>query len=252
MIILRKSEQRLQVKEKNQTTWRTFDWENDSDPLQNGFGRLKILNEALLSPGAELTLRLHEPMVIVTYVQEGVMIYSGPLEERDLLQPGFFHRVNIEDGAQKHKFKSIMSDYTHIFQSGFTPDATRLEPGGRKKFFTHADRNGVLRLIASPDGSQASLPIQPDVHLYSSLIHDGNHIIHELNHGGSAWLHVVKGDIRLDHLRLQTGDGAGFSDERAVSFTAQESTEILLYDLGERVLQKTAIAKRKIVVISKK
>jgi len=52
---------------------------------------------------------------------------------------------------------------------------------------------------------------------YSTLIHKVNHVIHELGPDRSAWLHVVKGQISLNDLKLQTGDGAGFSNERSVS-----------------------------------
>ena len=67
--------------------------------------------------------------------------------------------------------------------------------------------------------------------MYSTLIHKGNHMIHELKPGRKAWLHVVKGGIGLNGLQLQAGDGAGFSGENAVSFTALGPTEILLFDL---------------------
>jgi redox-sensitive bicupin YhaK (pirin superfamily) len=107
-----------------------------------------------------------------------------------------------------------------------------LEQGEGKKLFTLAERKGILKLIASPDGKEASLKIQQDVQMYSTLIHKGNHMIHELKPGRSAWLHVVKGRILMNELYLQAGDGAGFSGERAVSFTAQEPTEILLFDLA--------------------
>lgn len=68
--------------------------------------------------------------------------------------------------------------------------------------------------------------------MYSTLIHKGNHMIHELKPGRNAWLHVVKGRVHLNDLHLQEGDGAGFSGERSVSFTAQEPAEILLFDLA--------------------
>jgi hypothetical protein len=71
--------------------------------------------------------------------------------------------------------------------------------------------------------------------MYSTLIHKGNHMIHELKSGRQAWLHVVKGRIELNDLVLQAGDGAGFQDELAVSFTALEPTEILLFDLSGQV-----------------
>jgi hypothetical protein len=100
----------------------------------------------------------------------------------------------------------------------FTPGTKLPQPGGEKKHFTLADRRGILKLIASPDGKDNSLKIQQDVEMYSTLIHKGNHMIHELRPGRKAWLHVVKGRIDLSGLLLHAGDGAGFTDETAVSF----------------------------------
>ena len=71
--------------------------------------------------------------------------------------------------------------------------------------------------------------------MYSTYLHTGNHIIHELKPGRTAWLHLVKGEILVNRLPLQTGDGIGLSGEKSVSFTAQMPSEILLFDLCEPV-----------------
>ncbi len=231
MIIVRKSEERRHIENKNQETWMTFDWDNLSDPLQNGFGVLKILNEEILSPGSGFILHTHKDLVVVTYVREGVIIYKGPLENPGLVEGQEFHQASVNSGKKQAAFNVSVHETAHIFQSGFTPTEVILKPDGTKKLFTLAERKGILRLIASPDGKEESLKIQQDVDIYSTMIHKGNHMIHELKPGRTAWLHVVKGRITANEHFLQTGDGAGFSDEMAVSFTAQELTEILLFDL---------------------
>ncbi len=231
MITIRKSEERRRVADENQTTWMTFDWENQADPLQKGFGALKILNEEVLSPGRGFILHTHEDMVIVTYVREGLIVFKGLLESPELVKPDEFLRVNVAGGTKLSAFHISPEENAHVFQSGFSAAAGMFEPGGRKKFFTPAERKGILKLIASPDGKEASLKIQQDVQIYSTMIHKGNHMIHELKPGRNAWLHVVKGRISTNELILQEGDGAGFSGEPVVSFTAQEPTEILLFDL---------------------
>jgi quercetin 2,3-dioxygenase len=232
MITVRKSEERRHIADGDQKTWMTFDWENKADPLQNGFGALKILNEEVLSPGRAFILHTHKDMVIVTYVHDGVIIYNDPLEKSGLLEPGDYHQIHVAAGAKQYAVDASPSGDAHVFQSGFTPGVGVLDPGGEKKHFTLAERKGILRLIASPDGKEASLKIKQDVQMYSTLIHKGNHMIHELKPGRNAWLHVVKGRILTNEIYLQMGDGAGFSDVGSVSFTAQEPTEILLFDLA--------------------
>ncbi|HET9870752.1 MAG TPA: pirin family protein [bacterium] len=231
MITVRRSEERRHIVAGSQNTWMTFDWEDPDDRLRDGFGVLKVFNEEILSPGRGFTLHTHKDMVVVTYVREGVVVYSGPGEEKGLLEPGQFRRMNILTGSRQFTFNSLPDTDSHVFQSGFAPGTGPAAVDGEKKLFTLAERQGVLRLIASPDGKESSLRIQQDVQIYSTLLHKGNHMIHELKPGRLAWLHVVLGKVLLNGMALQTGDGVGVSEEIAVSFTSQGESEILLFDL---------------------
>jgi hypothetical protein len=238
MIIVRKSDERRRIEEKNQKTWMTFDWENKTDPLQNGFGVLKILNEEILSPGSGFILHTHKDMVVVTYVSEGMIVYKGPLEEMEPLASTEIHTLLVTPETKQYAINISPTKEAHVFQSGFTPVNNISKSAGAKKLFTYAQRNGILKLVASPDGKDDSLSLRQDVQIYSTFIHKGNHMIHELSPGRSAWLHVVKGQIQLEDFNLTTGDGAGLSLEMGVSFTAQEPTEILLFDLGTPISEE--------------
>lgn len=250
MITIRRSEERRHIESKNQQTWMTFDLENNADPLQNGFGVLKILNEEILSPGSGFILHTHKDMVVVTYVPEGMIIYKGLLEEPQVMEAQEFRQIGITSGEKLSAFNLLESEDAHIFQSGFASNGKTPKTKGTKKLFTQAERQGVLKLVASPDGREASLPIQQDVQIYSTFIHKGNHMIHELKPGRSSWLHVVKGRIGLEDLNLQTGDGAGLFGEIAVSFTAQMPTEILLFDLGGDISGETETDSQKRHLVS--
>ena len=120
----------------------------------------------------------------------------------------------------------------HLFVSSLTPHRIGGEPSCERKHYPFSDRRGILRLIASPDGCDASLHLRQDVRIYSSVLDPGHHVVHELSPGRGAWLHVVVGRVRLVDQILGTGDGASLDDESAISFTAQESSEILLFDLA--------------------
>ncbi len=238
MLTVRRSEERHHIQNDGQNTWVTFDWGNKADPLRDGFGVLKILNEETLSPGRGFILHTHNDMVVVTYVQAGMVIYKGTLEEPDFLETKEFQRINSTPDTKQYVFNPSQSEDAHVFQSGFTPQAGALRPGSLKKLFTHAERQGILKLIASPDGREGSLPIQQDVYMYSTYAHNGNHVVHEITAGRTTWLHVVKGEVQMADLHLKTGDAVGVSDERSISFTAKGPTEILLFDLCAPVPDK--------------
>ena len=87
-------------------------------------------------------------------------------------------------------------------------------------------------MVVSAQGRHESLSIDQDVRLYSSILLLGHHLIHELEAGRVAWLHVVKGRVMLRDHDLRAGDGAAIESESAISFTAQEPAEVLLFDLA--------------------
>jgi redox-sensitive bicupin YhaK (pirin superfamily) len=136
-------------------------------------------------------------------------------------------------GVRHRETNVSRSDWAHVFQIWLRPSEVGLAPSQEQKRFSAAERRGVLRIVASSDGRRASLRIHQDAVLCSAMLDPGQHVVHELAPGRSAWLHVVKGEVTLGDVVVATGDGAGLSGERAVSFTARAVTEILLVDLGE-------------------
>src|SRR5665213_2779424 len=109
MIIVRKSKERRHIEKTGRKTWITFDWENKTDPLQNGFGALKILNEEILSPGTGFILHTQKDMVIITYLREGVIIYKGPLDDTDLIWNKEFHQSNASSATKHFAFNASES-----------------------------------------------------------------------------------------------------------------------------------------------
>ena len=238
MITVRRAETRRHVRSGTQDTWLTFDSENKDDPFRRGFHTLEALNEE--TPIAEMTLHPHttQDIEIVTYVREGNLIHQDEAGKFGRLYSGEFQHTSATRRIRHRVINASLLDPAHVFQSCITPDTSGGAPGTEQKRFSVVDREGILRLVASPDGRNDSLRIQQDLRMYSSILLLGHHMVHELTMGRAAWLHVVKGRVLLkgmvmneDHL-LGTGDAAAVEDENVVAFTAQIPSEILLFDLA--------------------
>jgi hypothetical protein len=251
-----RSKDRHYVVEDDQKTWETFDTKNNADPIRGCFGVLKILNEEILSPGGGFILHTKKDMVVVTYVREGVIIYKAHLEQPVVFGAKEFGQTHADKDTTQYAFNTSETEVAHVFQCGFDLEDgadscgnQAPKPKGIKRLYTHAERQGVLRLIASSDGRGDSLAIQQDVQIYSTVTRDGNQIIHELQPGRSAWLHVVKGKVLHNDLQLETGDGVGLTGERSMSFTSKGPTEILVFDLCGAKTQISDPPKSKLLAV---
>ena len=234
MITLRRANQRRHVRLGKHETWLTFYPQDRSNPLADGFGALEVFMEDRLPPGASGPPHPDQDAEIVTYVLEGALAHDDSLGRSSVTQAGEFHRLTAGRGIRHSETNASRTDWAHVFQIRLHASMPGLEPSHERKRFSAAERRGLLRVIASPDGRNGSLHVQQDAVIYSALLDPGQHLIQELSYGRSAWLHVVYGKATLGEVVLTTGDGAGVTADRAVSFTAHERTEVLLLDLGKR------------------
>ena len=232
MITLRRAKERQHERHRKQETWLTFSPQDLANPVADGFGTLEILTEDRLLPGAGVPRHSHHNAEIVTYVREGALAYEDSMGRSGVVHAGEFQRMTPGRGIHHSETKASRTDDAHVFQIGLRPWEAGLDSANEQKRFSAAERRAGLCVVASPDARRGSLRIHQDALMYSAMLDPGQHVVHELSQGRRAWLHLVQGEVTIGDLVLTTGDGAGITAERAVSFTAREETEILLLDLG--------------------
>jgi quercetin 2,3-dioxygenase len=232
MITLRRAKDRHHDLRSKHEVWLSFSSRDRKDPLAGGFGPLETLSEDRLPPGATVPLHAHLDAEVVTCVREGALAYEDSMGGTGIVNAGEFHRLTAGRGIRHSETNVSRTNWAHFFQIWLRPSETGLEPGHEQKRFSAAERRGGLCVVASPDGRNGSLHIHQDALVYSAMLFPGQHLVHELSQGRSAWLHLVHGEVLLGDVVLTTGDGAGVTVERAVSLTAREETELLLVDFG--------------------
>ena len=201
MITVRRAGERHEVRSRDQQVWFTFDVQNREDPLADGFGALESLDEDRLAPGAALPRRGRPDAEVITYVYGGGLACYGAVGRSGLIQAGEFQRTT-PGGTSRHREKNASrTDWAHVFRLGLGPCQAGWSPALTQKRFSTADRRGALCVVASPDGRRGSLLLHQDAVLYSALLGPGKHIVHALQDGRSAWLHLVEGEIALGRRR---------------------------------------------------
>jgi Pirin-related protein len=233
MITLRRAAERHHDKGRKLETWLTFDPQDRVGLLADGLGNIESLKESRLAPGTGVPRAPGHDAEILTYVSEGALAYENSLGGFGVVQAGEFQHVTAGRGLRQSQTNASRTDWAHFYQIWLRPPEADLDPGHEQKRFTAAQRRGGLCVVASLDARRGSLRLHQDALIYSALLDPGQHVVHELSQGRSVWLHLVQGEITLGDIVLTTGDGAGLTDERAVSLTASEESEILLVDLGE-------------------
>jgi redox-sensitive bicupin YhaK (pirin superfamily) len=233
MITLRRAEERRHERHRERDVWFTFHPRDRADPRADRFGQLESLRESRLPPSTIISEDAYHDAEIVTYVREGALAYEDAQGSSGVIQAGEFQGTTAGRGIRRSETNASRSNWVHVFQLLLGSAEPGLVPGHALRRFTVADRRGRLCVVASPDARRGSLRIHQDALVCSAVLDPGQHVVHELSQGRTAWLQCVEGGVSMADTVLTAGDGAGVKAERAVSLTARGKAEILLVDLGE-------------------
>ena len=68
--------------------------------------------------------------------------------------------------------------------------------------------------------------------MYGTILEAGDTLTHQLEQGRRAYVHVARGEARINGQLLVAGDGLSITQEEQLEFEGIESAEILLFDLN--------------------
>ncbi len=212
-------------------TRHTFSFNDYYDPDYMGFRVLRVVNEDRVQPGHGFGTHGHRDMDIVTYVLEWALAHKDSLGTGSVLRPGEFQRMTAGTGIRHSEFNPSETELVHFYQIWIVPERRGLAPSYEQRSFPEAERQGRLRLVASPDGRDGSLTVQQDVRVFLSSLGENQQVTHQLESGRYAWLQVLRGALQLNGLLLAAGDGVAVSEETALPIRATKPSEVMLFDM---------------------
>jgi redox-sensitive bicupin YhaK (pirin superfamily) len=234
MIRLRRNKERHHVRQGKYGVWNTFPPREPPGPHAGETGALVAFDEMRLPPGGVALPALRKEAELVTYVYKGALAQEDSKGSSGVVHGGEFQCMTSGRGVRRKETNASRTEWAHFFRISLHPPEVGLDRAHEQKRFSIAQRRNTLCVVAAPDGRKGSLRIRQDALVYSSVLDPGHHIIHELLPGRSAWVHVLRGEVAIQDFILGQGDGAGVTAAPSASFTARETSEILLIDLPDR------------------
>lgn len=233
MLTLRKSQDRGHANHGWLDSHHSFSFAGYFDPEHMGFGPLRVINEDRIAPGTGFGTHGHRDMEIISYVLSGELAHKDTMGNVKGIPPGDVQRMSAGSGVMHSEFNHAKDQVTHFLQIWIEPNVRGIEPSYEQRTFEQADKRGRLRLVASPDGVQASVLIHADARVYAGLFDGDESAELDIAPGRRAYVHVVRGEVEVNGQRLSGGDAAKLEQEARVHLAGGRDAEVLVFDLGD-------------------
>ncbi|MEY2621141.1 MAG: hypothetical protein RIT26_961 [Pseudomonadota bacterium] len=233
MITLRPSHERGRADHGWLKSFHSFSFADYHDPRHMGWGNLRVINEDRIEPGTGFGTHGHRDMEIISYVLSGELAHKDSMGHVKSIPPGDVQRMSAGRGVMHSEFNHAPQQQTHFLQIWILPNQRGIEPGYEQKTVPQAAKQGQLALVASPTGGENAVSIHADASLWAGLF-DGNQSAQlDLQPGRLAYVHLVRGELRVNGHDLQGGDALLMRDEGRVQIEAGRDAEVLVFDLAD-------------------
>ena len=230
MMQLRKAADRGHANHGWLDSYHTFSFADYHDLRHMGFSVLRVINEDFVAPRQGFPTHPHRDMEIITYILEGALEHKDSLGTGSIIRPGEIQRMSAGTGIRHSEFNSSSNEAVHLLQIWILPNRQGVTPSYEQIRIEPAKLANRLRLVASPDGHDDSVTIHQDARVYAARL-NGTEVTHSLAFGRHAWLQVARGELTLNGQALTAGDGAGIENESRLTLAANDTAELLLFDL---------------------
>jgi redox-sensitive bicupin YhaK (pirin superfamily) len=187
------------------------------DPDNLRFGAVIACNEERLAPGAGFDEHPHSHTEIVTWVVEGELTHRDSTGHTSVIRPGDVQRLSA--GAGVRHVERNDADVPLVFvQMWLSPR----EPGGDPVY-------EVVHGIA--DSTPYAVP-EAGAMLHVRRLGAGERTA--VPDAAYVYVHVVRGDVRLDGEELGAGDAARITGAKDVEVVGVTGAEVLVWEMADR------------------
>ena len=211
----------------------SFSFGHYFDPKHTGFGPLLVINEDRVQPAQGFGTHGHSDLEIISYVLDGALEHKDSIGIGSVLHYGNAQRMSAGSGVRHNEFNHSATAPVHFLQIWIQPNVKGIPQSYEEKHFTPQQKQGQgqLRLIASPDWRDNSVRIHQNASIYAAILNGKPPLQHTLAAGRTAYMHLIRGRLRINGIDLKSGDALKVTDENLVTLEQSDEAEVLLFDL---------------------
>ena len=208
-----------------------FSFADYYNPERMHWGQLRVWNDDTIAARSGFPPHPHRDMEIITYVRKGAITHEDNLGNRGRTAAGDVQVMSAGTGIA-HSEMNEEDESTQIFQIWIMPDEKGLPPTWGTKPFPKGERSGSFITSGLANDSEDALTIRANARLVAATLTAGQSAEYHIAPGRKVYLVPASGQVDINGVVAKAGDGVAVSDERLLTVSAQQDSEIVLVDVA--------------------
>ena len=236
IIKLRKSNERFKSNREWLDSKHSFSFAEHSDPIWDNFGKIRVINEDIISPNSGFSTHSHSNMEIVTIVIKGEITHRDSLNNLGIICEDEVQVMSAGTGIS-HSEKNEKNIDCKLFQIWIYPDVQNLKPSYKQMSIKNISGNNLI--IDSCKRNNSLLCINQEISIWRCKYNRLNEKYLPSEIKNFNWIQIIEGDLLIrdknnnSNKHLSAGDGMGFqiSDLSDIDIESDTDVDFLLFSM---------------------
>ncbi len=236
IIKLRKSNERFKSNREWLDSKHSFSFAEHKDPIWDNFGKIRVINEDIISPNSGFSTHSHSNMEIVTIVIKGEITHRDSLNNLGIICEDEVQVMSAGTGIS-HSEKNEKNIDCKLFQIWIYPDIQNLKPSYNQMSIKNISGNNLI--IDSSKKNNSLLCINQEISIWRCKYNrlNENYLPSEIKNFN--WIQIIEGNLLIrdknnkSNKYLSSGDGLGFeiSDFSDIYIDSDTEVDLLLFSM---------------------
>lgn len=212
-----------------------FSFAHYYNPERMAFGKLRVINDDWVAPGAGFPPHPHSNMEIITFVRSGAVTHKDNTGNKGVTKHGEVQVMSAGSGIV-HSEYNLSEEPLTIYQIWIKTNKPNVTPRWDSRKFPDEFTSSLPLLVSGYDEDhQDALFINQHARIYGGKIAKGETIEHNITH--QAYILASTGTFEIinndNSVVLKKGDGAEVTQTQQIQIKALEDSEIVVIDTPE-------------------
>ena len=202
------------------------------DPAFMGFENLRVINDDRVAGGAGFPMHPHQDAEIFSYILDGALEHKDSMGNGSQVKAGGVQYMSAGSGVRHSEYNPLPDQDIRFLQIWLMPNVQGEAPVYDTMDISPEEKDGRLKLFLSRDGRSDSMRIKADADIYAAQLNGDQEIRFSIPEQKKAWVQVARGQLSLNGVSLNEGDGVAINDPGPLNFSNGEQAEFILFELG--------------------
>ena len=211
----------------------SFSFASYYNPSRIGFGKLRVLNDDIVTGGNGFGTHPHKDMEIVSIPLSGSLKHKDSEGNDAIISHGEVQIMSAGTGVFHSEYNNSETSDVNFLQIWIMPEKLGIKPRYDQKKFDADGRKNIFQTVVSPIGTNDS-GVKINQQSYFSLIDldsdkQATYKLKQKNHG--VYVFLLEGRVDIENNIIEKRDAIAIENKETIGLVAKTNSKVLVIEV---------------------